>query len=175
MSNNTEEKKRNSVNGYDRESMSKKLQNLRRYGADWRKVGSETVVMTVLRQCFSHTSGVETIIKHLCPWGMREVMTKFLTEKRCLNKNVLPLAVKEDHPLLVQELYNKSEWKVSVANEGAMKAEKYHHLYCSHCKHVLVPKLIEEYRDGLGDATSIVGLINNWDALKIPSKIFGLC
>ena len=40
----------------------------------WRRVESRTLVMTILMQKFTHTSGVETIIK-LYPWGMKEVMS----------------------------------------------------------------------------------------------------
>lgn len=165
MTEKREEKKRALVNGFDRETMPKKLASLNKYGATWRKVGSETVVMTVLHQIFTHTSGEETVIKHLCPWGMREIVGKFLSEKRCL-----PLQLKEDHPMLTGDSYNKLEWMVTISNEGALKAEKYHHLYCHHCKQVLLPKLLEEYADGLGGSKSLVGLVNNWDALKIPAK-----
>ena len=56
--------------------------------------------------------------------GMKEAIMKFFLEPRCLNKNVLPVKVKEDHPQLTSEAYDKKEWAISVANTGTNKPEK---------------------------------------------------
>ena len=107
------------------ENMVESIAQIEKRSAVWRKVDSRTMLMTVLMQKFSHNSGVETIIKYLCPWGgMKEAIMKFFLESRCLNKNVLPVKVKEDHPQLTSEAYDKKEWAISVANTGTNKPEK---------------------------------------------------
>lgn len=102
--------------------------------------------------------------------GMKEAIMKFFLEPRCLNKNVLPVKVKEDHPQLTSEAYDKKEWAISVANTGTNKPEKYYRLYCQHCEKRLLPKLLEEYSDRLGENKNLTGLINNWDILNVPAK-----
>ena len=150
--------------------MAEKLGLLNRHSAHWRKIDSKQIVMTVLHQCFTHSSGEETIIKHICPWGMRDTMAKLFTDSKCLNKNILPAVVKEEHPMITGEHYVKSDWKVTVMNTGPCKVEKYHRLYCSHCQPHLVPALIKEYTEGLGQSKTVEALVNNWDSLKIPPR-----
>lgn len=100
---------------------------------------------------------------------MRETITKLLLEPRCLNENVIPLNVKNSHPELTSK-YQKKEWTLNVSNTGPMKPEKYHRLYCLHCAKELLPKFIEKYSDGLTDSKNLEGVVNNWDALKIPVR-----
>lgn len=167
---NKKTKKRASCFGFSRENMVESLAKIEKRGIVWRKTQSKTLVMTVLMQKFSHTSGAETIIKHLCPWGMKEVMTSLFTEPRCLNKQALPNKLKEEHPLITSDKYDKKEWKITVANSGPLQPEKYYRLYCDHCETKLLPGMLERYSDRLGDMKNLVGLINNWDILKIPQK-----
>ena len=90
--------KRAPTNIFSQENMTNKLANIKKYGAAWRRVDTKKMVMTVLHQEFQHTSGEACVIKHLCPWGMREFMSKLLKDDRCKNKNVLPNKVKDVLP-----------------------------------------------------------------------------
>ena len=145
------------------------IAKLEKRSAFWRLIDYKTMVMTYIHQTFQHTSGAETTIKHLCPWGMRETLSKLLKEPRCLTQNVLPVEVKNEHQELMKS-YNKTEWTLIISNTGPKKPEKYHRLYCNHCSKDLLPKLIEVYSDALGDSKNLEGIINNWDALEIPLK-----
>ena len=152
-------KRRASTNGFSRANMADMLASIKRYSAEWRRVDMKKMVMTVLHQTFLHTSGASSVIQHICPWGMRAVISQLLTHDWCLMKNVIPTQVKDDHPLLM-ETYNKGEWEVSVSNIGPQDPMDYHRLYCTYCHKHLIPKLLEGYKDLLGDAPSVENLIN---------------
>lgn len=72
---------------------------------------------------------------------MQDSISKLLNDPKCLNKNVLPALMKDEHPLLTGDNYHKNEWKVTVINTGALKTEKYHRLYCTHCLQPSPPKI----------------------------------
>ena len=161
--------KRAETHGFSRENMPDRLAHIQKHSASWRKVDSRKVVMTTLHQIWTHTSGVSTTVYHICPWGMKDIMTRLLGHKRCLNKNVIPKQVKDDHPLLTED-YNSKEWVITIANSGAEKPTSYHRLYCNHCQNHLIPRLTEDFKDGLGPAANIDTIIASWDSLKIPDK-----
>ena len=167
----TSTNKRAETDGFSRANMAERISRFEgKYCVQWRKVDTWRVVMTTLLQKFQHTSGVETIIRHICPWGMKDLMTRLLSHRRCLNRSVLPKYVCDDHPLLVSELgYNKSEWTITISNIGAARPAEYHRLYCTYCHSTLIPRVIEEFKAGLEKPT-LDYLIANWDILKIPDK-----
>ena len=167
----TSTNKRAETDGFSRANMAERISRFEgKYCAQWRKVDTQRVVMTTLLQKFQYTSGVETIISHICLWGMKDLVTRLLSHRRCLNRSVLPKYVCDDHPLLVSELgYNKSEWTITISNTGAARPAEYHRLYCTYCHSALIPRVIEEFKAGLENPT-LDNLIANWDILKIPDK-----
>ena len=67
----TETNKRNPTNGFDEKSMESRIGKIKKYSASWRRVEQRKVVMTTLEQTFRHTSsGKESTVSHICPWGM---------------------------------------------------------------------------------------------------------
>ena len=55
--------------------------------------------MTTLLQKFQDSSASEAVVQHICPRGMEDVITRLLGHLRCLNPNVLPKQLRNDHPL----------------------------------------------------------------------------
>ena len=85
--------------------------------------------------------------------------------------SIVPVEVKEQvGDLMKKENYDKKQWTISISNSGAQPPTEHYHLYCNYCKTVMLPKVYEEFKDGLGSNADIVTLISNWDALKIPAK-----
>ena len=125
--------------------------------------------MTTLLQKFHHSSGSETIVQHIRPWGMKDVITQLLGHPCCLNPNVLPKQLRNDRPVLLQT-YKKEEWTLVIANTGAKEPANYQRLYCNYCQTHLIPHLMQEFKGSLDENPSVDSLIANWDALKIPEK-----
>ena len=113
--------------------MVERLTSIKRYSADWQRVDKWRVIMTTLLQKFQHSSASETIFQHICPRGMKDVITRLLGHLRCLNPNVLPKQLRNDHPLLIQT-YKKEEWTLVIANAGAKEPADYQRLYCIYCQ-----------------------------------------
>ena len=74
--------------------------------------------MTTLLQKFQYSSGSETVALLICPWVMKDVITRLLRHSRCLNPNILPMQLRNDYPVLVQT-YKKEEWILVIAKIGA--------------------------------------------------------
>ena len=53
-----------------------------------------------------------------------------------------------------KESYDKKDWAITINNAGAQEPTDYYHLYCTHCKKVLLPKVSEEFKEGLGAVQS---------------------
>ena len=66
-----------------------------------------------------------------------------------------------------KESYGKKDWAITINNTGAQEPTDYH-LYCTHCKKVLLPKVFEESKDGANP--DVVSLVSNSDTMKIPAK-----
>ena len=125
-------------------------------------------MITLLRK-FQHSSGSETVFQHIYPWGMIDAMTQFLGHPCCLNPNVLPKLLRNDHQLLIQT-YKKEEWTLVIANAGAKGPADYQRFYCNYCQTHLIPRLIQEFKGSLCENPSVDSLIANWEALKISEK-----
>ena len=87
------------------------------------------------------------------------------------NQSVLPVKVKKDLP----EIKSKDKWKkgqreISVKHSGPSQLQLHYILFYNHCKYVLVPKLITQYKDNFGNKGNIGSLVAKWDELKIPNK-----
>ena len=163
----SETNKRNVTDGFSPETIEARLKNMRKYGASWRKIEQRKVVMTVISQTWTHTSGVTESVRHICPWGMRETVSKFYLRKVCKNFKSVPTKIKESFPeYFIKEGYDPDEWTLSVSNNGAMDGQSYYHLYCQHCKEVLIPKVLEEVK-ARSSVKTIDELIANWDVLKL--------
>ena len=72
--------------------------------------------------------------------------------------------------MLTSETYDKTEWEITISNSGPLKPEKYYRLYCNHREKELLPGFLNENAKGLGEIKNLIGLINNWDILKLPQK-----
>ena len=156
--------------GFLQKTMDTRLSNINKYWATWRKVEQRTVVMTGLTQSWTHTSG-EMEVKHICPWGMQDLMSKFYSRKICKNLPAVPNQVKIAFPKLFhKDVYQADEWAITMSNSGPQEPTKFYWLYFNHCQSVLVPTVLLEYGDKLGEEKTIDSLIANWDLLKIPSK-----
>ena len=61
-----------------------------------------------------------------------------------------------------KESYDKKDWAITIINNtGAQEPTDYYHLYCIHCKKVLLPKVFEEFKEGLGANLDVVFLVSN--------------
>ena len=165
----SKKQKRADTDGFSRGNMVERLASIKRYSADWRRVNKRHVVITTLLQKFQHSSGSETVVQHICPWGMKNVITRLLGQPHYFNPDVLPKQLRNDHPVLMQT-YKKEEWTLVIANTGAKEPTDYQRLYCNYCQTHLIPRLIQEFKGSLGENPSVDSLIANWDALKIPEK-----
>ena len=102
---------------------------------------------------------------------MRELLTNLLSNKKCKNFQVVPSKIKDEHPELIsKDVYKADEWTITTSNNGAQEPINFYRLYCYHCHTVLLPKLLLEYKDKLGENANVDTLIANWDILKIPLK-----
>ena len=78
--------KRAPTNGFDSTTIDDRLKNFSRFKTegDWRHVERKKLVMTVLIQKWTHTPiGKTAEMKQICPWGMREHISKLLSEEKC--------------------------------------------------------------------------------------------
>ena len=57
---------------------------------------------------------------------------------------------------------------LSISNSGPQDIKEHVHLYCTHCRSILLPNILEAHRDALGEDPTLVNLINQWDILKTP-------
>ena len=149
--------------------MVESLANIKQYSADWRHVDKRHVFMTTLLQKFQHSSSSETVAQHICQWRMKDVITQLLGHCCCLDPNVLPKQLRNDHPVLT-ETYKKEEWTLEIASTGAKEPTDYQRLYCNYCQTHLIPRLTQEFKGSLGENPYVDSLAANWDALKIPEK-----
>ena len=77
--------KRSPTNGFDRQTMEDRIKNFKRYKpeGDWRRIDSKLISMTVLYQKWTHKASQKTAeVKHICPWGMRDYVTKLLLDDK---------------------------------------------------------------------------------------------
>ena len=100
---------------------------------------------------------------------MKDVITQRFGHLRCLNPNVLPTQIRNDHQFLVQT-YKKEEWFLVIVNTGAKEPAEYRRLYCNYCQTHLILGLTQEFKSSLGENPSVDVLIAKWGALKIPEK-----
>ena len=64
-------KKRADTDGFSHANMVEKLVNIKWYSAN----SAKYVVMTTLLQKFQCSSSSETVVQHICPWGIKDVIT----------------------------------------------------------------------------------------------------
>ena len=46
----------------------------------------------------------------------------------------------------------------------------FHSVFCDYCQTNTLPKLLDKYKDVLGEPSNLSNLIANWDILKIPNQ-----
>ena len=126
--------KRNPYDGFDKTSMPNRISLNNRYSASWRRVEQRKLVATTIHQTFTHISGKHCTLEHLCPWGMREYMTKLLLHDKCKNLNVLPMKLKEEFPELIGvDYYDRNQWEISIKHSGPSESKLHYGLFCNHC------------------------------------------
>ena len=100
------------------------------------------------------------VVHHLCPWGMREAFTSLLTKDKCKTWNVLPVLLRQALPKITsKDNYKSSDWVINVSHTGPSPPQLHYQMFCNHCQYVLIPKLIDEFREGLSDSANIDGVI----------------
>ena len=99
---------------------------------------------------------------------MKLAMQKFLSAEKCKRFNFMPSDVKEFFQITTAATYDHKTMSISICNSGPQDIKEYVHLYCTHCKSALLPKILESHRDALGENPTIVNLVNQWDILKLP-------
>ena len=157
------------LNGFDSTTMEKRLASFKRYPPerDWRRDERLSLVMTVIVQTWQY-NGKTFRRKTVCPWGMKLVMQKLLSAEKCKRFNFMPSDVKEFFQITTAATYDHTTISISICNSGLQDIKEYVHLYCTHCKSVLLPKILESHRDVLGENPTIINLVNQWDILKLP-------
>ena len=124
--------------------------------------------MTTLLQKWEFEGTEIAVIKHLCPWGVKDTYSRMLQLDKCKEKGFQPKIIqdffKEGNPK-----YNKSKVKLTVTNTGPAAAREYYHVFCRTCESdpELLPALLRKHRDTLGPKANLFSLINNFDSLKI--------
>ena len=43
-----------------------------------------------------------------------------------------------------KESYDKKDWTITINNTGTQEPTDYYHVYCTHCKKVLLPKVFDK-------------------------------
>ena len=87
--------------GFSPATWSERLHKLseanKRMKSDWRKTEKVDLVMTNLKQEWRYEGAVEGpfIVIQVCPFGMKEHMTKKLANPKCRIENVVPSRVKQ--------------------------------------------------------------------------------
>ena len=112
------------------------------------------------------------MVKHsdrtVCPWEIKLVIQKLLSAEKCKRFNFMPLDVKEFIQITTAATYDHKTMSISICNSGLQDIKEYVHLYYTHCKSVLLPKILESHCDTLGENPTIVNLVNQWHILKLP-------
>ena len=67
-----------------------------------------------------------------------------------------------------KESYDKKDWAITINNTGAKEPTVSSVLHS--LQKVLLPKVFEEFKEGLGANPDVVSLVSNWNTLKIPAK-----
>ena len=78
--------KRAPTNGFDSTTIDDRLKNFSRFETerDWRHAERKKLVMTVLIQKWTHIPRGKTAeMRQICQWGMREHISKLLSEEKC--------------------------------------------------------------------------------------------
>ena len=87
----------------------------------------------------------------------------------CLSHAIVPNEVKEQiSDLMKKESYDKKDWAITINNTGAKEPTVSSVLHS--LQKVLLPKVFEEFKEGLGANPDVVSLVSNWNTLKIPAK-----
>ena len=104
---------------------------------------------------------------------MKLAMQKLLSQEKWKRFNFFPSAVKNFFQIATAVTYNHKKMSLSISNSGPAAIKKYIHLYCKHCKKILIPKILEAQQDALGEDATLLNLIGMWVILKMPEdKIY---
>ena len=178
-----ETNKRRSYDGYSRENLEEQVNLILRHQpkGKWRRVEKRLtkVVMTTLLQKWEWNSGEDgggveiAVVKHLCPWGVKDTYSKLLSADKCKERGFQPKVVQDFFHTSAAK-YDKKKITITVANTGPSTAEKYYHVFCRICESdpELLPSLLRKHKDTLGANANVFSLIDHFDALQIlPDKI----
>ena len=63
---------------------------------------------------------------------------------------------------------DKNDLVITMKHTGPQIPISFHHVFCYFCETNTVLKLLDKYKDNLGEPSNPLNLIANWDILKIP-------
>ena len=112
-----------------------RLQQLKKNNPMWRSFDLIRVEYTIITQRWTSklTPTDHVDLRYLCPWGMKDMITKNYSAATCKTFEILPKVVREAFNL-EKDTYNKDNINVTVTNSGNMGFKQFNHIYCSVCK-----------------------------------------
>ena len=170
-----ETNKRRSYDGYSKQNIDEQVQLINRYqpAGKWRRVELRTpkIVMTTLLQKWQLEDEEIAVVKHLCPWGVKDTYSKLLSDDKCKEKGFQPKVVQDFFKSPTAPKYEKGKIKITVTNTGPAPSQQYYHVFCRICESdpELLPALLRKHKDSLGEKPDVFSLIDHFDSLKIPS------
>ena len=132
--------------GFDQSTIGDRLKKFDKYEPDgkWQRHREYEVVMTIITQKWPYVpTGMSLIVKHICPWGMKEHQGRSLISPKVKRWEVIPSERKNSSgDLMKKETYVPAKWEVSVGNSGAQQSRRYHRLCCNHCESQILPMVL---------------------------------
>ena len=183
--------------GWTPENTLKRIQQLRRNNPTWRSFGSVRVEYTILTQrwTYDHKSDVSLLLhddtdhnngvtqqppdyvdlQYLCPWGMKDMLTKNYSSATCKTFEIMPRTVRDAFNL-EKDTYNKDNINVTVTNSGNMGFRKFNHIYCSVCKRSTLCKVVESNQIHFQNIEnpSFSDVMKKWDEMGLSRNLSDL-
>ena len=133
--------------------------------------------MTTLLQKWEWNDGGDEVkeigvVKHLCPWGVKDTYSNLLTAEKCKERGFQPKVIQDYFQMPTTPKYDKKKVVITVTNTGPATAEKYYHVFCRICESgpELLPSLLRKHKDSLGANPNVFSLIDQFDAFGASSQ-----
>ena len=146
-----ETNKRRSYDGYSKQNIDEQVQLINRYqpAGKWRRVELRTpkIVMTTLLQKWQWEDEEIAVVKHLCPWGVKDTYSKLLSDDKCKEKGFQPKVIQDFFKSPTAPKYEKGKIKITVTNTGPAPSQQYYHVFCRICESdpELLPALLRKH------------------------------
>ena len=69
-----------------------------------------------------------------------------------------------------KENYKVGNISITIRITGKIAAESCNQVYCDHCEREAFPRVLDKYKQSLGEKCGIIELIDNWDSLPNPKN-----